>query len=78
MNKIQICASSDLTDKGDGVRFSVKHGDESLPAFAVRYEGKVYAYLNQCAHREVELDWDEGKFFDNDQRYLICATHGAL
>ena len=78
MAKRQICESSDLIDKGDGVRFTVEYQGEQLPAFAVRYGAKAYAYLNKCAHREVELDWDEGKFFDGDQRYLICATHGAL
>ena len=78
MGRQQICKSSDLLNKGDGIRFTIENNGEQLPAFAVRYKDTVYAYLNQCAHREVELDWDEGKFFDGDQRYLICATHGAL
>jgi nitrite reductase/ring-hydroxylating ferredoxin subunit len=25
----------------------------------------------------VELDWQEGEFFDASGVYLICATHGA-
>ena len=40
--------------------------------------GRVYAYLNRCAHKLVELDWQEGEFFDAEYRYLVCATHGAL
>ncbi len=78
MHRKHICDSTHLAEKGDGIRFTVRRGNQSIPAFAVRYEGRVYAYLNQCAHRDVELDWEEGKFFDADQRYLICATHGAL
>lgn len=44
----------------------------------VRYRGQVHAFLNRCAHVPVQLDWQEGEFFDSDARYLICATHGAL
>ena len=72
-----ICAASALIDGGKGVRFSVVRGGRVVPAFAVRYEGCVRAYLNQCAHIPVELDWMEGEFFESSGLYLICTTHGA-
>ena len=50
---------------------------ELLPAFVIRYRGAVYGYLNQCAHQSVELDWNEGEFFDKNREFLICAIHGA-
>jgi len=73
-----ICASSDLAEGGDGVRFEQEHKGENTPAFAVRHGGRVYAYLNRCGHIAMELDWKPGKFFDADGEYLICSTHGAL
>jgi nitrite reductase/ring-hydroxylating ferredoxin subunit len=73
-----VCASGDLAEGGDGVRFEVESKGERLPAFAVRYRGRVYAYLNRCAHISMELDWQPGKFFDAEGGYLICSTHGAL
>lgn len=73
-----ICAAADLVDGGDGVRFEIDTPDGSIPAFAVRYQGGVHAWRNQCAHVSVELDWNPGKFFDDSGLYLICATHGAL
>ena len=45
--------------------------------FAVRHAGRVHGYLNRCAHVAMELDWQEGVFFDFDGRDLICSTHGA-
>lgn len=72
-----ICASSALEECGVGVRFMVSRGEETLPAFVVRFDGLPRAYVNQCAHVGVELDWMEGEFFDSEQRHLICATHGA-
>ena len=57
-----ICAAHELAEQGRGVRF----------------DGIAHAFLNQCGHVPVELDWQEGEFFDDSRLYLICATHGAL
>lgn len=73
-----LCASGELVDGGNGVRFSVAWQGNSEPAFAVRFHGVVRAYLNRCGHVPVELDWQPGEFFDHSGLYLICATHGAL
>ncbi len=72
-----ICKSEDLQEKGGGVRFTIPEKTEQSSAFVVRFEGKAYGFMNQCAHLPVELDWNEGDFFTKDQSYLICATHGA-
>jgi nitrite reductase/ring-hydroxylating ferredoxin subunit len=73
-----ICASNKLIEGGCGVRFLVERSGHIGPAFAVRHTGRTFAYLNRCAHKLVELDWQEGEFFDAEQRHLVCATHGAL
>ena len=72
-----ICDSARLSEGGRGVRFTVRWRGEPASAFAIRYRGRVYAYLNRCAHRQVELDWDPDAFFTTDGASLICATHGA-
>ncbi|HEX5477905.1 MAG TPA: Rieske 2Fe-2S domain-containing protein [Burkholderiales bacterium] len=73
-----ICASAALAESGAGVRFEVTYFGEPAPAFAVRKDGEVHGYLNRCAHVAMELDWQEGVFFDSSGRDLICSTHGAL
>jgi nitrite reductase/ring-hydroxylating ferredoxin subunit len=77
---VRVCASEALAEGGDGVRFELpasRPGSPALQAFAVRYDGRVHAWLNRCAHVPVELDWMPGKFFDDSGLMLICATHGA-
>lgn len=74
----RVCDTPDLDDDGSGVRFSVRTREGELPAFVVRHRGRVHAYVNRCAHVPIELDWIEGQFFDDDPRYLVCATHGAM
>jgi nitrite reductase/ring-hydroxylating ferredoxin subunit len=73
-----ICASDELAERGDGVRFELQWEGGTASAFAIRHGGRVYAYLNRCAHIAMELDWKQGKFFSGDGEYLICSTHGAL
>jgi nitrite reductase/ring-hydroxylating ferredoxin subunit len=73
-----ICASGDLQDGGRGVRFNIVWHGQPASAFVIRHQGVARAFLNQCGHVPVELDWQEGEFFDAGGVYLICATHGAL
>lgn len=75
---IPICASAALEEGGKGVRFPVTAGGEDSTGFAIRYDSAVFAYLNRCAHVPIELDWNEGEFFESSGLYLMCSTHGAL
>jgi nitrite reductase/ring-hydroxylating ferredoxin subunit len=72
-----ICAAAALVDAGRGVRFEVEYFGAPAPAFAIRHRGEVHGYLNRCAHVAMELDWQEGVFFDLGNTVLICSTHGA-
>jgi nitrite reductase/ring-hydroxylating ferredoxin subunit len=72
-----ICPSAALADSGRGVRFEVEYFGAPAPAFVIRKNGDVHGYLNRCAHVAMELDWQEGVFFDSDGRDLLCSTHGA-
>lgn len=76
--RVVVCPSAALRDGEEGVRFEVRRGGAAHAAFAIRYEGRVHAFLNRCAHVGVELDWQPGRFFDADGMVLICSTHGAV
>ena len=73
-----ICAADDVGEAGLGFRFTVSQGARELPAFIIRYRGKVHAYINECGHVPAQLDWLPGEFFDSSKLYLICSIHGAL
>ncbi|HCK76024.1 MAG TPA: (2Fe-2S)-binding protein [Gammaproteobacteria bacterium] len=73
-----LCASDSLETGGLGFRFEVHSDGEVVSAFAVRHSCGVSAFINRCGHRDLELDWSPGEFFDLESRWLICATHGAL
>lgn len=73
-----ICDGEQLEEGGRGVRFEVDWYGQQEPAFVVRFDGMARAYLNRCGHVPVELDFNEGEFFDDSGLYFVCATHGAL
>jgi nitrite reductase/ring-hydroxylating ferredoxin subunit len=73
-----VCDADALLDGGRGLRFAVTAFGDAATGFVVRYEGKVYGYLNRCAHVPIELDWAEGEFFESSGLYLMCSTHGAV
>ncbi len=78
MTERWLCTSQQLVDGGDGVRFKVIHAGAEEGAFVVRHRGVAHAFINRCGHVPIELDWQEGKFFDLTGSHLICATHGAM
>ncbi len=72
---VKIANSDELEEKGHGLRFELSEG---RAAFAIRFEGQVRAYLNECRHLPTELDWNFGHFLDADKEFFICASHGAM
>jgi nitrite reductase/ring-hydroxylating ferredoxin subunit len=77
-DRLLVCASDAVAEGGRGVRFPVTAFGHDATGFVVRYDGKAYGYLNQCAHVPVELDWVQGEFFESSGLYIMCATHGAI
>ena len=64
---ILLCPSSELEERGRAHTFDVLQWREPTTAFAMRFEGKVVAYLNRCAHVPTEMDWQDGQFLDADK-----------
>ena len=75
--RTRLCASTELEEKGRAVVFDVDHFHAPARAFALRFDGRVVAYLNRCVHVPTELDWQPGEFLDADRAFIICSIHGA-
>ena len=72
-----LCASSELVERGKAVVFDVLQFGQPARAFALRFDGRVVAYLNRCLHVPTEMDWQPGEFLDADREFIICSIHGA-
>ena len=61
----------------EGVRFTLRLDGLPRDAFAVRWRGRPYAYLNTCRHQGLNLDFGDAHFFDEACDALVCCHHGA-
>ncbi|MGO1692607.1 MAG: Rieske (2Fe-2S) protein [Marinobacter sp.] len=63
-----------------GAELDVAKNADTLPltGFVFLNGTTPKAYLNQCPHMGVELNWMPGRFMDTDNLFLQCSTHGAL
>ncbi|OZI74512.1 Rieske (2Fe-2S) protein [Bordetella genomosp. 12] len=73
---VRVCDAQSLVNGGPGVKLPVTDGAGQTTVFFVRYQDKVYGYLNRCTHVGVEMDW-ENSFFTRAGDLLMCARHGA-
>ncbi len=51
------------------------HGREII---IVHADGGWRAYLNNCPHINLPLNFIENDFLDRERQYIVCANHGAL
>lgn len=65
-----------LSDLREGMALSFPVNQSR--GFAVRKEGKVYAYINKCPHLGIPLEWQENDFLDANSELIQCSSHGAL
>ena len=72
-----LCGSSELEERGRAWVWDVLQYGRPARAFALRFDGRVVAYLNRCVHVPTEMDWQEGQFLDMDKRWILCSIHGA-
>jgi nitrite reductase/ring-hydroxylating ferredoxin subunit len=72
-----VCPSADLAERGKAILFDVVLYREAVRAFALRFDGRVVAYVNRCAHVPTEMDWQPGEFLDSGREFILCSIHGA-
>lgn len=65
-------------EHGKSKKFTLRRGHRELEALLVNFQGQHFAYINRCPHTGITLDWVNNQFFSSDNRYIMCATHGAV
>lgn len=70
-------AGTDDLRPGESVTFALECHGRRIEAFLINYRNAFHAYVNQCRHVPMTLDWVENQFFTEDGNYILCATHGA-
>lgn len=48
------------------------------PVFAVKHDGLIHVYKNECPHLGINLEFEKDEFLDSEGQLIQCSTHGAL
>ena len=78
MDNSVIINKNNFKKSADTILFDIPSAENKEQGFLVWFDGEFKAYLNQCRHMDVCLDWQPNEFFDEDNKFIVCATHGAL
>ncbi|MBE7489356.1 MAG: Rieske (2Fe-2S) protein [Candidatus Omnitrophica bacterium] len=73
----RLMAASELP-VGSSRVVAVSFDDRDMEIIVVHTPDGFRAYLNQCRHLPVSLDWGDGEVLDETGLYFQCRTHGAL
>ena len=73
----RLCVDADIKE-GEGCGFVFGSGTEREAIFVIRWHGVLCGYRNECPHVGTPLDWPENRFFDTENEFLMCGTHGAV
>jgi nitrite reductase/ring-hydroxylating ferredoxin subunit len=74
----QLIATVGELAHGASKKFTIRRGEFASEALLINYQGELLAFVNRCPHVGIALDWVDNQFFTVDQRYLMCANHGAV
>ena len=74
---VRVLADATRLGEAQGIRFTVVVDGVPSDAFAVRWRGRTFAYLNRCRHQSLTLDFGDAQFFDDAMDALVCCQHGA-
>jgi nitrite reductase/ring-hydroxylating ferredoxin subunit len=72
-----VPGAADLAE-GASAKFVLSCDGRDVDCFVVRFRGELHAFVNECRHVPMTMDWVENQFFTGEGDYLLCPTHGAL
>jgi nitrite reductase/ring-hydroxylating ferredoxin subunit len=71
-----VCSIDDIP-RGAARAFPLPNRD-GVTFFIVHWGDSFHAYVNECPHMGVNLEWSENRFLNLDGSQIQCAMHGAL
>ena len=72
-----VCASSQLAEKKYAV-VDLLYKNSPHTGIVFRFNGEVFAYLNQCVHMPKALNCERDTIFDERRELLRCSMHGIV
>jgi nitrite reductase/ring-hydroxylating ferredoxin subunit len=75
--KLFVCAGEDLPEK-QYIILDLLYRNQPHSGIVFRFNGALYAYLNQCVHMPRALNCQRDTIFDEKRALLRCSMHGIV
>lgn len=73
----QLCTLADLQGR-QAITRTFGEGRDQREVFIMVHAGKVVAYLNDCPHRHLPLNFHPDRFLEPEGQFILCTNHIAL
>ena len=73
----KLCNLAEISDGHSG-GFVVDTADGRCGLLVVRRGNTAVSYVNSCPHIGTPLEIRPNHFLDQEGKYILCSTHGAL
>jgi nitrite reductase/ring-hydroxylating ferredoxin subunit len=72
----ELCRLSDLGGR-PALTLACGEGHVQREVFLMAHGGGVVAYLNDCPHRHLPLNFHPDRFLDPEGQHILCTNHIA-
>ena len=72
-----MCRLDDLVEPPSKAFLLQFDDGEEVEIFVVRQDDHAYAYVNDCPHQRLPLNWKDDTFLTLDKSRIMCVMHGA-
>ncbi len=72
-----LCPLDELEDPGTKAFRAVFDDDHEVDIFVVRRGMEAFAYVNNCPHQFLPLNWNTEIFLNLDKTQILCMMHAA-
>ncbi|SCA56187.1 putative Rieske 2Fe-2S family protein [Candidatus Terasakiella magnetica] len=77
MSNHHLCNVSDIEEE-DSKEFFIPKDEKEVSILAVKKDGMISVFLNNCPHLGVPMNLEPNRFLDVEKNFIMCSTHGAL
>ena len=77
MSDYRLCHLNDVEEE-ESKEFFIPVSEEEKSILAVKKDGILAIYHNNCPHLGVPMNMEPDRFLDVEKNFIMCSTHGAL
>ncbi len=72
-----LCRLDEMGDRESKCFIIAFDDGEEVDIFVVRKDDQAYAYVNECPHQSLPMNWNSDNMMTRNRERILCVMHGA-